>query len=73
MSDGMSDARAVGEIGDELSSAAYRLRKALETAKGGHRGMSVQILPTVNAELRGTSFRLVRVEEPRPTRIIEGP
>ncbi len=52
MSDGMSDANAVGSIATELREAAYVLRDAIERAEAGHRGLTVDIIETVNEVLR---------------------
>jgi len=58
MSDGMSDSRAVGEIGSKLERAALELRIAIRRAEEGHRGLTVDILATVNEVLEGTGFEL---------------
>ena len=58
MSDGMSDANAVGRIARDLEHAAIDLRFAIKRADEGHRGLTVSIIDTVNEHLRGTGYRL---------------
>lgn len=41
MSDGLSDASAVGKIAGRLEEAAYQLRDALKAVEEGHRGLTV--------------------------------
>lgn len=65
MSDGMSDARAVGAIGRDLEIAAAELRRAINRALAGHRGLSVDVEATVNDYLLYTGFRLRAVPEER--------
>jgi hypothetical protein len=48
MSDGMSDAAATGRLGRELEEAAYVLKEKMIAARNGHRGLSIDVLSTVN-------------------------
>lgn len=63
MSDGMSDANAVGRLGERLESAAYDLREAIEAAENGHRGIAIDVLATVNEVLQkfGLKYELRRI------------
>jgi hypothetical protein len=62
MSDGMSDANAMGNLVTELREAAYALRDAIKAARRGHRGMVLTgICEEVNEKLRGTPYRLIRM------------
>ena len=61
MSDGMSDANALGGIAQELRFAAIDLRNAIERASDGHRGLTVAVMETVNEFLRGTGYQLQEV------------
>jgi hypothetical protein len=63
MSGGMEDARALGEISQELENAAWQLRKAIVQAEQGHRGLSVSIEATVNDVLLEGGWKLVRAEK----------
>ncbi len=58
MSDGMSDANAVGRIARELEHSAIDLRRAIKRAEEGHRGLTVSVIATVNEHLKGSGYRL---------------
>lgn len=60
MSDGMSDANALGGIGKELEEAAYMLRDAIQRAQHGHRGLTINVVQTVNPILAEVGYRLTR-------------
>jgi len=60
MSDGMSDANAVGKLAVDLREAAYVLRDAIDAALNGHRGMSPPICETVNAILKTSGYHLTK-------------
>lgn len=62
MSDGLSDASAVGRIGDKLEAVAYDLKLAIKAAKQGHRGLTVNIESTVNDVLRGCGYEIRKVQ-----------
>ena len=51
MSDGMSDASAIGRLAQELEEATYKLRDAIKKTEEGHRGISVDIQSTINGVL----------------------
>ena len=61
MSDGMSDAAAVGRLGNAVVDAAYGLRDALKAADAGHRGVSVDALEDINRVLRDAGYELRRL------------
>lgn len=69
MSDGMSDARAEGELAGDVWDAAFdlgedvaRLARAVQRARMGHRGWSIHrawIVAEMNNALKNTGFELV--------------
>lgn len=63
MSDGISDANAVGDIGTRLENATHDLRKAIDRAKAGHRGLTVDILQIVNEAILSSGYKLVEAEK----------
>ena len=58
MSDGMSDANAIGRLALNLEAAASELGEAIRKAKEGRRGLEICIADTVNDFLKGTGYRL---------------
>jgi hypothetical protein len=66
MSDGMSDANAVGALAGKLRNAAYELRDAIKAARDGRRGLSVAVLAEVNEVLDGSGYHLAVTWEERP-------
>lgn len=63
MSDGMSDANAVGRLGAALERATWEFRKAIKAAQEGHRGLAVDVEEEVNEILLPTGWKLVRAEK----------
>ena len=61
MSDGISDANALGRLDRDVMLKAHDLRNALKAAEEGHRGLRpAGILATANNALKGCGFQLVR-------------
>lgn len=59
MSDGMRDADAVGRLGSRIERCASDLVRAMWSARGGHRGIAIDELATVNDLLRLYGLRVV--------------
>jgi hypothetical protein len=57
MSDGLSDANAVGQLAVDLREAAHVTREAIEAAEAGHRGLSVDVCGEFNDVLRRFGLR----------------
>ena len=63
MSSGSHDANAEGSLIEDVWCTAYDLRKAIERAKEGHRGMcasDAQLLREINNALRSSGFRVIK-------------
>ena len=63
MSSGSHDANAEGRLIENVWCAAYDLRKAIERALEGHRGMAAsdaQIIREIESGLRGCGFRVIK-------------
>ncbi len=59
MSDGISDANALGHLGVAVERAAGELARAMYHARIGHRGLSVDELETANEVLALYGLRLI--------------
>lgn len=60
MSGGMEDANAVGRLGTKLTEAAYVMRDAIKEAETGHRGITIDVLETVNEIMLPCGWKIVR-------------
>lgn len=59
MSDGMSDASAVGAMGARVERCAGDLVRAMYAGRGGHRGLAIDELSTVNDVFKMYGLRVV--------------
>lgn len=60
MSDGMSDANAMGGLSTRLREASCKMRDAIKAAEDGHRGMSLDVQEDVNEILLPSGWKIVR-------------